>query len=83
MKIVQRFKEDDEYMEDAAVQLEVTNAEGKKVVDLYVGTPCPEDANLYRDLNFVYDIADWLKAAYEAGKNGEDFESIEEPWTEI
>lgn len=81
MKIIQRFKED-EYMEDARMQLEVTDKEGKKIVDLYVGTCEPEDANLYRDLNFVYDIADWLKAAYEAGKNGESFESVEEPWTD-
>lgn len=82
MKIVQRFKEDEEYFEDAAVQLVVTSDSGEKLVDLYVGTPCPEDANLYRDLNFVYDIADWLKTAYEAGKKGESFESVEEPWTD-
>lgn len=82
MKIVQKFKEDEEYMEDARMQLEAYDKDGKKIIDLYVGTPCPEDANLYRDLNFVYYIADWLKAAYEAGKNGEDFESVEEPWKE-
>ena len=29
---------------------------------------------LERDLNFVYDIEDWLQQAYEAGKSGESLE---------
>ena len=41
---------------------------------------CPEDAYLERDLSFVYDIPDMIKAAYEAGKKGEplDFEVTDE-----
>lgn len=39
---------------------------------------CPEDANLERDLNFVYEIPEMLRKAYEAGKNGEDFVIEEE-----
>ncbi|MEH7464609.1 hypothetical protein V7166_21870 [Bacillus thuringiensis] len=35
---------------------------------------CPEDATLGRDLNFVYDIEDYIKMAYEAGKAGEPLE---------
>ena len=38
---------------------------------------CPEDANLGRDLGFVYDIPDALRNAYQAGVSGEPFE-IEE-----
>jgi hypothetical protein len=35
---------------------------------------CPEDATLERDLSFVYDIADLLREAYEAGKAGRPLE---------
>ncbi|QDX93608.1 hypothetical protein EEL30_15660 [Brevibacillus laterosporus] len=38
---------------------------------------CPEDATLERDLNFVYNIPDLMRQAYEAGKNGEPFEVVE------
>lgn len=37
----------------------------------------PEDGNLCRDFSGVYSIPAFLKLAYEAGRNGEDFE-IEE-----
>lgn len=39
---------------------------------------CPEDAMLERDLNFVYSIENWIKQAYEAGKNGESLAIIHE-----
>lgn len=39
---------------------------------------CPEDAYLCRDLNFVYDIPDLIKNAYEAGKNGDVLEITNE-----
>lgn len=35
---------------------------------------CPEDANLGRDLDFIYDLPRWLRVAHEAGKTGEPFE---------
>ena len=39
----------------------------------------PEDNTLSRDLGFVYQIVPLMKLAYEAGKNGEDFEiTVEE-----
>jgi hypothetical protein len=34
----------------------------------------PEDNILSRDLNFVYDIPNLMKTAWEAGKRGEEFE---------
>jgi len=34
---------------------------------------CPEDATLGRDLDFVYDIKDLMKDAWEAGKAGRPF----------
>ncbi|AVG13013.1 hypothetical protein [Paenibacillus larvae] len=38
----------------------------------------PEDAMLERNLSFVYSIEDWIKQAYEAGKNGEPLEITHE-----
>lgn len=38
----------------------------------------PEDNSLGRDLNFVYNIVPLMKMAYEAGKNGEELEIIDE-----
>lgn len=50
------------------------------VDDKYVvmcGISEPEDANLNRDLKFVYDIPKLMERAYRAGKMGESFK-IEE-----
>ena len=38
----------------------------------------PEDNTLGRDLNFVYNIVDLMKLAYEAGKRGEELEITSE-----
>lgn len=35
---------------------------------------CPEDANLGRDLSFIYNLPQFLLEAYEAGKRGDSFE---------
>lgn len=35
---------------------------------------CPEDANLGRDLGFIYGLPDALRRAHEAGSKGEPFE---------
>jgi len=45
--------------------------DGKTVVRAGNLSESPEDANLGRDLSFVYDIPDLLWAAYEAGDRGE------------
>jgi hypothetical protein len=34
---------------------------------------CPEDANLGRDLKFIYKLPSVLRAAYDAGRKGEHF----------
>lgn len=47
--------------------------DGKPVISVGPLWECPEDATLERDLNFVYQIPDLLKRAYEAGKSGEPF----------
>jgi len=33
----------------------------------------PEDNTLERDLSFVFSIPSWMRQAWEAGKNGEEF----------
>ncbi|TRZ66971.1 MAG: hypothetical protein D4Q77_03910 [Methanothrix sp.] len=38
----------------------------------------PEDANMARDFNGVFNIVLLLKAAYDAGKNGETWSHTEE-----
>jgi hypothetical protein len=55
---------------DKSMELDINNEFEFKVYNM---GECPEDANLCRDLSFVYDIPRLLKQAYEAGKNGEEF----------
>jgi len=43
----------------------------------------PEDSNLGRDFSDVWDIGKMLKMAFEAGKRGEEFVSIESESDEI
>ncbi|SCV23819.1 Uncharacterized protein BCRIVMBC845_06416 [Bacillus cereus] len=52
----------------------------KGCCDINIGNlgECPEDANLERDLNFVYSIPDMMEAAYEAGKRGDKFVEVHE-----
>ncbi|NUJ16248.1 hypothetical protein FKN04_06440 [Bacillus glycinifermentans] len=52
--------------------------DGELQVSVYPLNECPEDAFLERDLGFTYDIPTLMRAAYEAGKNGEDFVFEEE-----
>lgn len=42
----------------------------------YVADDEPEDSNLSRSFSDCFSIGDLMKKAYEAGKNGEDFELI-------
>lgn len=43
----------------------------------------PEDGCLTRDFSDCYNITDLMQLAYEAGKNGEDFEVLNEEVEEI
>lgn len=42
-----------------------------------MGTGEPEDMSLSRDLSDALDVPDLMRMAYEAGKNGEDFDEVE------
>jgi hypothetical protein len=55
--------------------------DGKDVCHVYPLYECPEDAIIGRDLVSCAEIATFMRQAYEAGKNGEEFmceEVIEE-----
>ena len=41
-----------------------------------IGSGEPEDMYLFRNLSDALDVPDLMQMAYEAGKNGEDFEVI-------
>ena len=58
---------------DAEIYFEL-NINNKRAFSISELCECPEDATLFRSLGFVYDIPGLLRRAYEAGKNGEDFE---------
>lgn len=48
--------------------------DGSCIADAGNFSECPEDANLGRDLSFVYELPEVLRLAHEAGANGEPFE---------
>jgi hypothetical protein len=73
MKIMTYYDDDAKnYGEYERFVIKVNN----KII-LSAGHGEPEDNSLGRDLNFVFSIPEWMKMAYEAGKNGEDFNIIE------
>lgn len=55
-----------------ALKIEAETETSQKELSFIEGEP--EDANLGRDYNDVYNIEDLVKMAYEAGKNGEPLE---------
>jgi hypothetical protein len=68
MKVVQKLIEDKEDYRD---QLEI-EIDGE--TKFSIGRGEPEDMSLDRDLNDAYRVVDLMKLAYDAGKNGEEFE---------
>lgn len=64
-----KYDPGDEYQEYCEICVD-----DDEIVSLGNMSECPEDANLGRSFEFIYHLPDILKAAYEAGKNGEPFE---------
>lgn len=62
--------------EDFRSALEI-HVNDEKKLSFYEGEP--EDASLGRDYSDVYNIVNLMKEAFEAGKNGEEFE-FEQIW---
>jgi hypothetical protein len=52
--------------------------DGREVMSISSLSECPEDASLERDLDFVYNISDWLEEAHKAGSEGRPFQFISE-----
>jgi len=81
MKIVERFKEATApyYDNGGPWELEIDFDNGEKgAISFHEGEP--EDMSFGRELSDVFKITNIVKAAYEAGKRGEEFnyEYIEE-----
>lgn len=72
MKIVTNNPKD---LYEDSFYIEIITNEGKASVGFGGGEP--EDNCLARDLNDAFKIPKMLKMAYEAGKNGEELEEIE------
>lgn len=52
---------------------------GNHVLSVYPLNECPEDAYIERDLIGALEIADFMKMAWQAGKDGQEFKvDIEE-----
>jgi len=58
-----------------AERMTVYDKDGKNIGGEYVGPlfECPEDAIIGRSLVSCGEIIEYMKKAYEAGKNGEEF----------
>lgn len=67
MKIVEKITIDDDYRQTLTIEVD-----GKGIFG--VGDGEPEDSNLSRDFSDCLRITDLMKMAYDAGKNGEDWE---------
>lgn len=78
MKVIESFKEATEpyYNNAGPWKLELVNDKGE-IRKLSASEGEPEDNSFGRDLNFVFSIGDLIKFAYEAGKNGEEYEFID------
>ena len=67
MKIVETITTDDDYRQTLTIEVD-----GKGIFG--VGDGEPEDSNLSRDFSDCLIVTDLMKMAYEAGKNGEEWE---------
>lgn len=59
---------------EGASQINIDLTTNLGTESISIGEGEKEDMYLFRDLSDAYSIADMLKSAYKAGKNGEDFE---------
>jgi len=71
VKEIHEYNNDD-HGEVSGVEIEITTATGTQSISISEGEP--EDMYFFRDLSGVLNITDLIKAAYEAGKNGEPWE---------
>lgn len=74
MKIQTTLKSND----DGDTRITVTLTTEEQQSTFSIGEGEPEDMTLYRDLTDAYAVPDMLRAAYQAGKNGEPLEDSEE-----
>lgn len=72
------------YDDLAADEMTLMDDEGNRIGHEYVGPlcECPEDAIIGRDLISCNTIISYMKKAYNAGKNGEEFVIENKEWEE-
>lgn len=77
MKIEYFWSEDGDF--GTCDEMFVSNNDGKHIGSERVYSLCesPEDAIIGRSLISCKRIISWMRKAYEAGKNGEEFEVVE------
>jgi hypothetical protein len=76
MKVIETHAigvEFDEYCGKGSISLEVQDGDGRILGGLEIMAGEPEDAVFFRDLNGAYKIEKLMRLAYEAGKNGEEY----------
>lgn len=61
---------------------EIMEIDGKEVLRVRALHDCPEDASIERDLVSCTDVAEFMKQAHEAGRNGVPLEVTEGEWIE-
>ena len=73
MKVIETHEfNNSDHGEVSQVTVEVITNDGKDSVSIGEGEP--EDMTLFRDLSDAYFISNLIQLAYQAGKNGEEFE---------
>ena len=77
MKVSQVFYEDEDDYTDSRYDLTMT-ADSGEALRFHDMCQEPEDNRYYRDHRDVRRLPEFIRAAYEAGKRGEDL-TIEEP----
>jgi hypothetical protein len=76
MKVIETHaisEEFDEYCGKGSISLEVQDDNGRLIGGLDIMAGEPEDAVFFRDLNGAYKIEKLMRLAYQAGKNGEEY----------
>lgn len=63
----------DEYNGKGTLEIEVQDDNGRLLGGLEIRAGEPEDAVFFRDLNGACRISKLMRLAYEAGKNGEEY----------
>lgn len=74
--IIGHYPDENNWGQMERVDIEIITDKGNKTCSIGGGEP--EDMSIARDLSDIWSVPTMLKLAYEAGKNGEELEFIDE-----